>query len=79
MVIFAIIVDRLKFVTVADCGTRCKNNADTKWFSEHYNDSKAEFWGASLACFILGAYIIAAGVYLYNTIEGPQGEEKKQA
>jgi hypothetical protein len=78
--IFAIITDRLKFVTTDYyiCSVHCRNNPDTLWFAEHYNDSKAEFWGSSLACFILGAYTIIGAIYHYNTVEEGVGADKKQ-
>jgi len=78
-VIFAIIVDKLKFVdySASTCSSHCQNNAN--WFDNHFKDSVQEFWGASLACFILGAYIIAGAVYLYNNPEEglAKAEEKK--
>ena len=73
MVIFAIIVDRLKFVGLADFGGNCFITAKTSchttkddWMVKHMLDSIEEFWGSSLACFILGGYVVAAAVYLYN-------------
>lgn len=77
MIIFAIIADRLRFVTKAECTMHCKND-DYNWFDEHYNDSKAQFWGCSLVCFILGAYTIIGSVYLYNTVEVAEQDKKQQ-
>ena len=34
-------------------------------------DSWEQFWGSSLACFILGAYSIVGSIYAYNTSNDP--------
>ncbi len=77
VIIFAIITDRLRFVTKAECAMHC-NNVNNHWFDEHFNDSKAQFWGSSLACFILGAWVVIGSIYQYNNPEGVEANEKKQ-
>eukprot|EP00826_Nyctotherus_ovalis_P065202 TRINITY_DN9580_c0_g2_i10.p1 TRINITY_DN9580_c0_g2~~TRINITY_DN9580_c0_g2_i10.p1 ORF type:complete len:266 (-),score=32.09 TRINITY_DN9580_c0_g2_i10:165-962(-) len=37
------------------------------WLLKHIMDSWDIFWGSSLACFLLGAYVIAGSIYTYNT------------
>ena len=77
VVIFAIIIDKIKFVDYASCYSHCQNKEN--WFDNHYMDSVGDFGGASLACFIFGAYNIAGAVYLYNNPdeELAKVEEKK--
>lgn len=43
--------------------------AKQKWTRRHITDSWDQFWGGSLACFLLGGYVIGASVYVYNNLE----------
>ena len=75
VVIFPIIVERINWVfsnstSMSLAGTTC-SNVDN-WYTKHMLDSTEQFWGSSLAAFILGGYQIAAAVYLYATIGAPK-------
>ena len=72
MVIFTIIVDRSDDVRSATdiCDWHCVNT--DSWFTIHRGDSYEEFWGASLVCFILGAYQIVGSMITYNEISKAQ-------
>ena len=76
VLVFAIIADRKKFVDEAG-KTICLPNCSTKdnWTIKHIEDSWNTFWGASLTCFILGAYVIIGAVYDYNCPDEPQEEK----
>ena len=69
VVLFAVIVERIQFIKKNYCPTlwpkTCRTDLD--WEIRHYYDSTEEFWGASLFCFMLGAYQIAAAIYLCAT------------
>ena len=43
--------------------------AKKKWTKQHIMDSWDEFWGGSLAAFLLGAYVIGCSIYIYNNLE----------
>ena len=63
MILFGLLIDKMTFVK--DCEGHCTTSND--WYIKHKDDSYQEFWGASLACFLLGAYTIIGSVYVYNT------------
>ena len=72
VVMFAVIQNRVKFpATFANCYAHCSKNDD--WFTRHATDSTEEFWGASLACFLLGMYQIAGAAYNYATLKPASG------
>ena len=65
VVVFPIIVERINFVQPYCTGlwpTWCRTDSD--WSIRHSLDSYEEFWGAALVGFILGAFQIAAAIYL---------------
>jgi len=43
--------------------------AKEKWIRRHIIDSWDQFWGGSLACFLLEAYVVGASIYVYNNLE----------
>jgi hypothetical protein len=67
VILFPTIVMRFSTM-VSSCTAKCSNADD--WATKHMLDSYEEFWGASLVCFVLGAYQIIAAVYHHNCIEG---------
>jgi hypothetical protein len=67
VVLFAILANRMKYAaSYVPCYSRCSTTDD--WFIRHSNDSIHEFWGSSLACFILGAFHLLGAIYTYATL-----------
>ena len=66
---FAILVNKSKYADTSYCFTRCNPTSENNWAKIHLEESYEQFWGASLVCFILGAYQLAVAAYTYGTLE----------
>ena len=62
---------------VLKCLHSCHYENRLDWTRKHMMDSWEEFWGASLVCFILGAYAIAGSIYVYNNEPSNLPEDEK--
>ena len=74
VVLFPIIVERFTFLFDNSStygaylwGTKGGCRSSSNWTIKHQMDGYEEFWGASLVGFVLGAYQIAAAIYLCAT------------
>ena len=66
IILFPSIVQRFSSM-LGSCSARCSTGDD--WYIKHMYDSYEEFWGASLVCFVLGAYQIIGALYHHNCVE----------
>ena len=73
VIIFPIIYERSQWAfgncqpAIGLCSGAENVNPTSKWWEQHRYDSLNEFWGASLVCFIVGAFQLISGIIMLNT------------